>query len=62
MVAAGRSPRFSADGKRLLVWVQEPHTSFGKAYSIALSGHDELVPIAAEFADAHNPQWTPMAG
>ena len=59
IAASGHSPRFSADGKQVLFWVEEPHTSFGRVYWAGLSGHDEPMPVARQFADAHHPQWTP---
>ena len=56
----GRSPRFSADGKQILYWVREPHTGFGRSYTRSLPLEKyEPEPVAGEFADAHNPQWTP---
>jgi Tol biopolymer transport system component len=59
LAAYGRSPRFSPNGRQILFWRQEPHTSFGKCYTKALPGPSEPVGIAVEFMDAHNPQWTP---
>jgi Tol biopolymer transport system component len=56
---AGRSPRFSADGQRLIYWTADPVTNFGSVWSLPVPHGLEPSRLARDFDDAHNPVWTP---
>ena len=62
IAAQGRSPRFSADGNRILFWKEDRISSFGKAFVsevIDSRTTGAFHAVAADFGDAHNPQWMP---
>jgi eukaryotic-like serine/threonine-protein kinase len=60
LVAKGRNPRFSPDGRSIAYWTgdDDPTIASGKLYVLALSGQDP-VRLVTDFVDARLPVWSP---
>lgn len=58
MAREGRRPRYSPDGVWILYWVSDERYAPGRIYVVPAGG-GEPRRLASEFADAHNPVWSP---
>ena len=54
----GRRPRYSPDGAWILYWVRDERYSPSRAFVVPSDG-GEPRQIGADFADVHNPIWSP---
>jgi serine/threonine protein kinase len=60
LVAGGRDPRFSPDGRSIAYWVGDPDVTIPNAEIFVLSlANGSSVQLAVDFKDARFPFWTP---
>src|SRR5262249_5133979 len=59
LVAGGRHPQFSPDGREIVYWTGErdPAVASAQAYAIRADGSGKRR-LASDFADARNPIWS----